>query len=200
MLVIMKVKFVNQFIDGSEINMDKIYPRTVPDRDSKYMGQAWIQASFSKDPNTQVGAVIVTSDNIPLSSGYNGPPSAINDDSFSWCRVPEYEGGLTKYDLVRHAEINAMDYSNLSDLSNAVLYVTALPCPSCMLEIAKKRVSRVVYYDFQSTSNSSLQNSAWRNKSMEIAALGNVQVDLFEGNLSWLLDWTKKMQDLGIFK
>ena len=61
----------------------KVPPRQVPDRDSKYMGLAWIHASFSKDPYTQVGCVIVASDNVPLGSGYNGPGPDVDDESFS---------------------------------------------------------------------------------------------------------------------
>ena len=66
-----------------------IPPRETPDRDSRYMGLAWIHAGFSKDPNTQVGAQIVDQYNQPLGSGYNGPPRKIDDSSFSWCRPPK---------------------------------------------------------------------------------------------------------------
>ena len=37
-----------------------IPPRKTPDRDSRYMGQALMQMAMSKDPNTQVGAVIIS--------------------------------------------------------------------------------------------------------------------------------------------
>ena len=69
----------------------KISPRNVPERDSKYMALAWIVAGFSKDPNTQCGAIIIDSKNNPLGWGYNGPPRLIDDNSFSWGRPEKYD-------------------------------------------------------------------------------------------------------------
>ena len=177
----------------------KILPRVVPDRDSKYMGEAWMKAAFSKDPSTQVGAVIVDQNNHPLGSGYNGPPRRISDIEFSWERPPANDpDAFSKYDVVVHAEINAIDHC-YSDPVGATLYVTAMPCPDCMLEIVRKEIQRVVYYDFQSTANSSLQNSYWREKTQKIADLGRVRMEVFEGNLNWVPDWIARLRDLGIF-
>lgn len=179
----------------------KVPPRSTPDRDSRYMGQAWMMASFSKDPNTQVGAVIVRNDNTPLGSGYNGPPSDIDDKSFSWERPPKNDpDAFSKYDLVRHAEMNAIGYSGNEDFSDSTLYVTALPCPRCMLEIVDKGFKRVVYFDYQGTKGSSLVNTKWRDKSFKIAELGKVNLMSFRGNINWILDWTEKMKELGIFE
>ena len=138
----------------------KIPPRQVPDRDSKYMGLAWIHAAFSKDPSTQVGAVIVSDDNFPLGSGYNGPPRKVDDNAFSWDRPSkENPDEFSKYDIIVHAEVNAIDHSCGGYLEDSTLYVTALPCPACMKEIVRKEIGRVVYMDFQSTKSSSLQNA-----------------------------------------
>ena len=180
----------------------KVAPRITPDRDSRYMGEAWFKASFSKDPSTQVGAVIVGPDNKPFGSGYNGPSDAIDDNSFSWERPPKDDpDAFSKYDVTRHAERNAIKYCRGADLAGSTIYVTALPCPSCMYEILDQRISRVVYYDFQSNSNSSLQNSVWREKSMKIASMSRipVRVEQFAGNLHWMSDWIKRLGDLQIF-
>ncbi|HCP71578.1 MAG TPA: cytidine deaminase, partial [Clostridiales bacterium] len=40
--------------------------------DEYFMGIAMLAAKRSKDPNTQVGACIVSADNIIISTGYNG--------------------------------------------------------------------------------------------------------------------------------
>ena len=40
----------------------------------------------SKDPNSQVGACIVSQDNKILSMGYNGFPMGCSDDKFPWAR------------------------------------------------------------------------------------------------------------------
>lgn len=179
----------------------KINPRVVPDRDSKYMGEAWMKAAFSKDPSTQVGALIVSHDNYPLGSGYNGPPRKIDDLSFSWERPPkDNPDAFSKYDVIIHAEINAIDHSLCSDLRGSTLYVTAMPCPACMKEIVRKEISRVVYYDFQSNGSSSLQNYDWREKSIKLAQMANVQMEEFKGNIYWISDWVLRLKSLGVLE
>ena len=44
-----------------------------------FMGVAMLAAKRSKDPNTQVGACIVSKDNRILSVGYNGTPNGYED-------------------------------------------------------------------------------------------------------------------------
>jgi dCMP deaminase len=178
-----------------------VQPRITPDRDSKYMGLAWIHAGFSKDPNTQVGAQIVGRNNVPLGSGYNGPPRRISDNLVVWSRPPKDDPeAFSKYDLMVHAEINAIDHSVAEDLTDATLYVTALPCPKCMLEIVRKEISRIVYFDFQSGSNSTLQNNKWRAKSIRIAELGKVKLEMFQGSVAWVQDWSLHLNQIGIFE
>ena len=50
--------------------------------DEYFMGVAKLSALRSKDPNTQVGACIVSNDNKILSMGYNGLPRGCSDDEF----------------------------------------------------------------------------------------------------------------------
>ena len=64
--------------------------------DEYFMGIALLAAKRSKDPNTQVGACIVSPENIIISTGYNGLPNGCSDDEFPW----EREGGQTKYPFV----------------------------------------------------------------------------------------------------
>ena len=71
--------------------------------DEYFMGIAMLAARRSKDPNTQVGACIVSQDNIILSTGYNGMPKGCSDDEYPW----EREGIDTKYPYVVHAELMA---------------------------------------------------------------------------------------------
>ena len=73
-----------------------------------FMGVAMLAAQRSKDPNTQVGACIVSEDNIIISTGYNGMPKGCSDDEFPWNR----DGEDTKYKYVVHAELNAMFHSD----------------------------------------------------------------------------------------
>ena len=85
-----------------------------------FMGVAKLSAHRSKDPNTQVGACIVSPENKIVGVGYNGLPWGCEDDKFPW---QAREGDLydTKYPYVCHAEMNAiLNYrGNKKDLENA---------------------------------------------------------------------------------
>ena len=50
--------------------------------DEYFMGVAMLSAMRSKDPHTQVGACIVSSDNKILSMGYNGFPAGVSMTRF----------------------------------------------------------------------------------------------------------------------
>ncbi len=109
--------------------------------DEYFMGIAMLAARRSKDPNTQVGACIVSQDNIIISTGYNGMPKGCSDDVFPW----EREGEETKYPYVVHAELNAILNANGRDLRNSRLYVALFPCNECAKAIIQSGVREVVY-------------------------------------------------------
>ena len=48
--------------------------------DEYFMGVAVLAGKRSKDPSTQVGACIVSPENIIISTGYNGFPTGCADD------------------------------------------------------------------------------------------------------------------------
>ena len=105
--------------------------------DEYFMGIAKLTSGRSKDPNTQVGACIVSSDNRVLSTGYNGTPNGFNDDNFPWGR----DGNPleTKYMYVCHAEANAIDnYRGYKkEFENARIYVDLFPCNECAKRLYK---------------------------------------------------------------
>ena len=68
--------------------------------DEYFMGVAMLSGMRSKDPNSQVGACIVSNDNKILSMGYNGFPKGCSDDEFPWAR--EGDPLDTKYLYVTH--------------------------------------------------------------------------------------------------
>ena len=76
--------------------------------DEYFMGVAHLSGMRSKDPNTQVGACIVSPDNKILSMGYNGFPKGCSDDEFPWERENDNDRNLTKYPFVTHSELNAI--------------------------------------------------------------------------------------------
>ena len=77
--------------------------------DEYFMGVAALSGMRSKDPNTQVGACIVSEDNKILSMGYNGFPRGCSDDDFPWGKQLETEDPYNaKYLYVTHSELNAI--------------------------------------------------------------------------------------------
>ncbi len=112
--------------------------------DEYFMGIALMSAQRSKDPSTQVGACIVSSENKILSVGYNGMPRNCNDDDYPWDR--EGEALDTKYMFVCHAELNAiLNYSG-ANLKGSKVYVTLFPCNECAKALIQSGVSEVIYY------------------------------------------------------
>ena len=113
--------------------------------DEYFMGIAKLTAGRSKDPNTQVGACIVSSDNRVLSCGYNGTPNGFDDNNFPWDR----EGNPleTKYIYVCHAEANAIDNFRgyKKEFEGAKIYVDLFPCNECAKKIIQSGIKEVIY-------------------------------------------------------
>ena len=112
--------------------------------DEYFMGIAMLAAKRSKDPNTQVGACIVSPDNIIISTGYNGMPKGCSDDVFPWERSGEDET-QTKYPYVVHAELNAILNANGRDLRGSRIFVALFPCNECAKAIIQSGVKEVLY-------------------------------------------------------
>lgn len=111
--------------------------------DEYFMGVAYLSGMRSKDPNTQVGACIVSDDNKILSMGYNGFPCGCSDDDFPW----EREGDTleTKYPFVTHSELNAILNYRGGSLEGTKLYVSLFPCNECAKAIIQAGIRTVVY-------------------------------------------------------
>lgn len=107
-----------------------------------FMGLALLSAKRSKDPNTQVGACIVNTNNKIVSVGYNGMPMGCNDDIFPWGRDGEELD--TKYPYVVHAELNAILNSKV-DLTGCTIFVTMFPCNECSKAIIQSGIKHMVY-------------------------------------------------------
>ena len=104
--------------------------------DQRFLDLALHVSSWSKDPSTKVGAVLVGRDKRQVALGYNGFPSGVADDS----RLNNRESRL-RYTL--HAERNVLDNAHFPSVGST-LYVTHPPCCACALSIISKGVSRVV--------------------------------------------------------
>jgi dCMP deaminase len=94
-------------------------------------------ADWSKDPSTQVGAVVVNEDKQVLSLGFNGFPRGVED------RVERLADRDIKYQFVSHAERNALDNAPV-DIKGSTLYSTLFPCNECAKGIIQKGIRTLV--------------------------------------------------------
>ena len=103
--------------------------------DEYFMGVAILAAQRSKDPNTQVGACIVSNDNKILSIGYNGMPLNCSDDDFTWERDTADDN---KYFYTVHSELNAILNYRGGSLEGSKIYVTLFPCNECAGQVSNE--------------------------------------------------------------
>lgn len=106
--------------------------------DVRFLEMCRLVASWSKDPSTQCGAVIVRPNNTIVSLGYNGFSQPIADTEE---RLNNRE---LKYEMIVHAEMNAL-LSSREPVTNCTLYVTPCPpCARCAAHIIQSRIVKVV--------------------------------------------------------
>ena len=109
--------------------------------DNRFLDMAKLVASWSKDPSTQVGAVIVDYNNRVVSIGYNGLPKDIID------HPNRLNDRNLKYKMIVHGEMNAILFANKS-LEFCTLYTYPfMPCPRCASMIIQTGIYRVVSYN-----------------------------------------------------
>jgi dCMP deaminase len=113
--------------------------------DEYFIGIAMLAGLRSKDPSSQVGAVIVNNEHKVVGTGYNGFVAGVDESHFPWEREGKWLD--TKYPYVVHAEANAILNSTTSDLSNCSIYVTLFPCNECAKQIAQKGIKEIVYLE-----------------------------------------------------
>ena len=113
---------------------------TQTDWDQRYLELAKHFSTWSKDPSRKIGAVVVSDSGQILSVGYNGFPRGISDDD----RLLDRN---RKYELVVHAEMNAIYNATLNGISlrDSNLFVWGLPvCSDCARGVIQVGIKRVV--------------------------------------------------------
>jgi dCMP deaminase len=109
--------------------------------DNRFMRLAREISTWSKDPSSKIGAVIVDDERRILSTGYNGFPRGIADTEERLNNKEE------KYPRVIHAEMNAILaalYNGVS-VKGATLYVWDLPvCADCTKSVIQAGIRRIV--------------------------------------------------------
>lgn len=107
--------------------------------DNRFIGLAKHISTWSLDPSTQVGAVIVDRDKRIVSVGYNGLPQGVKDSS------ERLQNRDVKIKCICHAEINAILFAQ-RDLTNCILYTYPLGCCSnCSSYVIQSKISTVVF-------------------------------------------------------
>ena len=109
--------------------------------DERFLELAKQIASWSKDPSTQVGCVVVGPDREIRSTGFNGLPRGIED---SEDRLNNRE---IKYPMICHAEENAIMHAARIGISlkDCTAYVTWPPCTRCARSLIQAGVSEIIY-------------------------------------------------------
>ena len=109
--------------------------------DLRFIGLAQHISTWSKDPSTKVGCVVVGEDREIRSTGFNGFPRGINDDED---RLMDRE---KKYPLICHAEENAIMHAARIGVSlkDSTAYVTWPPCSRCARSLIQAGIREIVY-------------------------------------------------------
>lgn len=154
--------------------------------DTRFMKLAREISTWSKDPSSKIGAVIVNDDRRILSTGYNGFPKGIEDTEE---RLNDRE---QKYPRIVHAEMNALMAALHSGVSvkDATIYVYGLPvCPECTKSIISAGIKRIVIspdpYVYITP-----WTEKWKNVSYQmIQEVGDINVTYANSDkLDWTLD------------
>ena len=124
----------------------------------RFMELAFMVASWSKDPSTKNGAVVVGPDREIRATGYNGLVRGVDDN------IPERMERPTKYDFFEHAERNAIYNACLTgtSLKGCVMYATHAPCTDCARAIIQSGIKTVITNKVVIDENS--PKGTWRDK------------------------------------
>ncbi len=126
-------RYVTQF--EPDIQFNWIVPP--PDKwDTRFIELAKLFGSWSKDPSTKAGAVIVRGKK-PIAHGYNGFPAGVPDTAEHLNSRDE------KYPRIIHAELNAI-LTATESLQGTTIYCTHFPCSRCTANIIQVGIIRVV--------------------------------------------------------
>ncbi|MEW8659138.1 MAG: dCMP deaminase family protein [Candidatus Thiodiazotropha endolucinida] len=143
--------------------------------DTRFLGLAAYISAWSKDPSSQVGAVITDGNRI-ISLGYNGFAAGVEDKQE---RLGDRD---CKLNLTIHAEENAMIFAK-RDLTGCTVYVTHPPCPRCASKLIQEEVGRIVYIapsgDFLSrwADDLKLSSEMYREAGVEVTSYAMEEIN-----------------------
>lgn len=106
--------------------------------DDRFLDLAKLVSTWSKDPSTQVGAVIVRPDRTIASMGFNGFPQSMPDNPGF------YANRDSKYSRIVHGEINALLFAHDSVKGCTLYTYPFMPCDRCCVQILQAGITRIV--------------------------------------------------------
>jgi dCMP deaminase len=107
--------------------------------DLRFLSLAKLVSTWSKDPSTKVGAVIVRPDHSIVSVGFNGFPRNMEDKP-EW-----YLNREEKYSRIVHAEVNALIQAK-TDVTSYTLYTYPfMCCDRCVVQMLQAGIGRFVF-------------------------------------------------------
>lgn len=125
--------------------------------DYRYGEMARLIASWSKDPSTKVGAVIVRPNKSIASMGFNGFPPNVEDKE-EWLNDRD-----EKLKRMIHAEHNALNYCEHDNITTSTIYVYPLhPCEHCAQRIINRGITKVVTVTNLEKHNYMSQPDVWK--------------------------------------
>ena len=106
--------------------------------DLRFLDLARLVSTWSKDPSTQTGAVIVSPDRRVVSVGFNGFPQNMID-------LPEnYSNREEKYSRIVHCEMNALLFAKESTVGCTLYTWPLMSCDRCFVHMAQAGLTRFV--------------------------------------------------------
>lgn len=112
-----------------------------PTWDETSIDLALVMAKRSTCPRARVGAVLLSPQNVVLSTGYNGSPAGQPHCTDVGCLLSPQGSCLRTV----HAEVNAIIRAGAAITRGCTLYSTVSPCFACANLIVQVNVTRVVY-------------------------------------------------------
>ncbi len=106
--------------------------------DLRFLDMAKLVASWSKDPSTQTGAVIVRPNRSVASVGFNGFPQKMKDDSDLYANREE------KYSRIVHCEMNALEFAQEQTVGYTLYTYPFISCDRCFVHMAQAGITRFV--------------------------------------------------------
>jgi dCMP deaminase len=97
--------------------------------DYRFLELAKLVSTWSKDPSTQTGAVIVGPQRQVVSVGFNGFPQAMPDSA------EHYENREEKYSRIVHCEINALLFAGRVPPGSVLYTYPFMSCDRCVVQM-----------------------------------------------------------------